>query len=116
MTDFDKNLKQAKKIFVDESDQEQIKKWELEHKKAELWVNLGEHPAMKDLIQLLADSVIDIDLQLNEQKVLTQEDIIKRLGLENKKEVYNWFLELFSRAKTTVEAIEKEVKSNFEET
>ena len=111
---FDKSLKQIKEIFTGEESQEQIKLWELEHKKAELWGNLGQHPAMQELISKLQDDLIGIDLQLGEQEVMGQDDILKRLNLKNKKELYAWFLNLFLDAKDKIVSIEKEVNENIE--
>jgi len=112
---FDEDLTKAKKTFKDDQDQEQIKKWELEHKKASLFVNLGKHPSMQEIIAKLQEDLVGIDLQLNEQEVVSQEDILKRLNLKDKKELYNWFLGLFSGAKTTISAIEKDVQDNLQE-
>jgi len=112
---FDKDLKAVKEKFTSEQDSEQIKQWELEHKKAELWVKLGEHPAFRELIELLEEILVGLDAELNEQEVLGQEDIVKRIKLQTKKELYTWFLTLFSSAKTKKKAIEKDVEENLEE-
>jgi len=110
---FESNIKKAKKIFRSE-DQDQIKQWEKDHKRAELVKNLGEHPIMKEIIFDLEQDIVNIDLQLNEQAVITQEDIIKRLELKNKKELYTSFLNRFSDASKTIEDIENEVNENLE--
>jgi hypothetical protein len=111
---FEENLKRAKEIFKDDIDVKQIDKWELDHKKAELMVKLAENPMIKEIINEFEDSLIGLDADLCEQIVLTQDDIVKRLGLQNKKELYAGFLNRFTDAQKKIDEIEREIKENLE--
>lgn len=112
---FKENIKKAKETFKSEEDQESLKNREVEHKKASLMVNLGEHPAMKEIIDDLETQVVDIDTELNEQDVEFEEkDILHRKELKIKKELYITFLNRFSDAKNKMIEIEKEVEEELE--
>jgi hypothetical protein len=112
---FKEKIKKAKETFKSEEDQETLKNREIEHKKASLMVNLGEHPAMKEIVDDLEVQIVDIDSQLNEQEVNNNEDILNRKVLKIKKELYTGFLNRFSDAKNKMIEIEKGIEESLKE-
>lgn len=96
-----------------EGDAEQLKSWRKQLGRAMLSKDLKKHEGILMILEKLSKDVMDIDILLMTQSSEKLSDI-KRDRLLDKKDLYYWFLGLFSNLDEEIEAIRQKVKEESE--
>lgn len=105
-------FERAKDFFkdADEETRSALVQLEKQFKSHQLYVNLGEHDAVKLLRKFIEDRIIVLNKQLQEQEVFTDEDKVRRAAWKAYRDTFVWFSNLFTIAQSKADAIEKRIQ------
>ncbi len=109
-----KKIDELKKRFVLHEDVERIAQWEAEVKRAMIVANLAGNEGVKTILKKLRDDLRDMNFLLETARSEKLSDR-QRDNLLDRKELYEWFINLFKVAKKNVEAAEEDADHNLDE-
>ena len=93
-------------------DVEQIAAWERMLKKHELYKNWLKHPVSKQILLRLVDCIAQSNVKLSTERELTD---VQRDGIFREKDIYLWFITLFTESEQAIAQIEADIKEKTEE-
>lgn len=109
MSIIDSKIKELRKEFLEPEDKATIKAWEKDFKREILKLELKKNDAIKMLINEMKEKIERVNNLLVSDRNLTEKE---RDKLFERRDSYEWFLNIFSSAENRIKTIEIEIDNN----